>query len=123
MTDASYEEAHRRLRMPTLCKDCVRPLAYPLSARIVELTSILTGKLVKAPRAASARVEVPNGVPGMREVVEANASLNSSPSSGANREAERRSKVHSAEGVSATELFLAFNVAQSNALSIPAHAL
>ena len=35
--DASYEEAQSRLRMSTLCKDCVRQLSYPLPARIVEL--------------------------------------------------------------------------------------
>ena len=34
--DASYEEAQSRLRMSTLCKDCVRELEYPLFARIVE---------------------------------------------------------------------------------------
>ena len=35
--DASYEEAQSRLRMSTLCKDCVRQLSYPLPACIVEL--------------------------------------------------------------------------------------
>ena len=35
--DASYEEAQSRLRMSTLCKECVRKLDYPLPARIVEL--------------------------------------------------------------------------------------
>ena len=89
--NAGYEEAQSRLRMSMLCKDCVRPLAYPLSARIVELTSILTGKLVKAPRAASARVEVPNGVPGVREVVKPNGAFDGSPLSGANGKAERGS--------------------------------
>ena len=74
--DAGYEEAQSRLRMSMLCKDCVRPLAYPLSARIVEL-SILTRKLVKAPCSASTRIKVPNGVPGVRQIVEANGTLNS----------------------------------------------
>ena len=37
LEDASYEEAQSRLRMSTLCKDCVRQLSYPLPARIVEL--------------------------------------------------------------------------------------
>ena len=53
--------------------------------------SILTGELVKAPRAASARVEVPNGVPGVREVVEPNGALDGSPLSGANSETKRAS--------------------------------
>ena len=88
--DAGYEEAQSRLRMSMLCKDCVRPLAYPLSARIVEL-SILTRKLVKAPCPASTRIKVPNGVPGVGEVIKANASLDGSPLSGANGKAERRS--------------------------------
>ena len=35
--DASYEEAQSRLRMSTLCTDCVRQPSYPLHARIVEL--------------------------------------------------------------------------------------
>ena len=35
--DANYEEAQSRLRMSMLCRDCVRPLVYPLSLRIVEL--------------------------------------------------------------------------------------
>ena len=35
--DARYEEAQSRLRMSTLCKDCMRELEYPLFARIVEL--------------------------------------------------------------------------------------
>ena len=35
--DASYEEAQSRLRMSTLCTDCVRQPSYPLPARIVEL--------------------------------------------------------------------------------------
>ena len=34
--DANYEEAQSRLRMSMLCRDCVRPLVYPLSLRIVE---------------------------------------------------------------------------------------
>ncbi len=38
---ASYEEAQSRLRMSTLCRDLVRPLPYPLSARIVELGHLL----------------------------------------------------------------------------------
>ena len=88
--NAGYEEAQSRLRMSMLCKDCVRPLAYPLSARIVEL-SILTRKLVKAPCPASTRIKVPNGVPGVGEVVEPNGALDGSPLSGANGEAERRS--------------------------------
>ena len=35
--DANYEEAQSRLRMSMLCRDCVRPLVYPLFTRIVEL--------------------------------------------------------------------------------------
>ena len=35
--DANYEEAQSRLRMSMLCRDCVRPLMYPLFIRIVEL--------------------------------------------------------------------------------------
>ena len=37
LEDASYEEAQSRLRMSTLCKDCVRKLDYPLPVRIVKL--------------------------------------------------------------------------------------
>ena len=40
-SEASYEEAQSRLRMSTLCKDLVRPLPYPLPARIVELGHLL----------------------------------------------------------------------------------
>ena len=32
--DASYEEAKSRLRMSTLCTDCVRQPSYPLPARM-----------------------------------------------------------------------------------------
>ena len=42
--DANYEEAQSRLRMSMLCKDCVRPLVYPLSLRIVELATIFCPK-------------------------------------------------------------------------------
>ncbi len=37
MEQASYAEAQSRLRLSMLCKDSVRPLAYPLFLRIVEL--------------------------------------------------------------------------------------
>ena len=52
---------------------------------------ILTRELVKAPRAASTRVQVPQGIPGVGEVVEANGTLNGSALSGANGETERGS--------------------------------
>ncbi len=39
--EASYEEAQSRLRLSTLCKACVRPLAYSLFPRIVELAIYL----------------------------------------------------------------------------------
>ncbi len=35
----SYDEAASRLRMSVLCRDCVRPLAYPLFMRILEHAS------------------------------------------------------------------------------------
>ena len=39
--EASYDEAASRLRMSTLCRAMVRPLCYPLQARIVELSHFL----------------------------------------------------------------------------------
>ena len=50
---------------------------------------ILTRELVKAPRAASARVEVPYTVPGVGEIVQTNRALDGSALSGANGETER----------------------------------
>ena len=50
LEDASYEEAQSRLRMSTLCKDCVRQLSYPLPARIVELAFQLKGRLKQSTR-------------------------------------------------------------------------
>ena len=52
---------------------------------------ILTRELVKAPRAASTRVQVPQGIPGVREVVRANGTLDGSALCGADGEAERGS--------------------------------
>ena len=51
--DANYEEAQSRLRMSMLCKDCVRPLMYPLSLRIVELATIFTALKINAKTRAS----------------------------------------------------------------------
>ena len=36
-----YEEAQSRLRLSMTCRDMMRPLTYPLEARIVELASVL----------------------------------------------------------------------------------
>ena len=45
--EASYEEAQSRLRMSMLCKNCVRPLRYPLYPRIVELACQLDAAVVE----------------------------------------------------------------------------
>jgi len=39
--EANYEEAQSKRRMSMLCRDCVRPLAYPLFMHTVELASVL----------------------------------------------------------------------------------
>ena len=54
-------------------------------------TSILTGELVEASRAATARVEVSYTVPGVGEIVQTNRALDGSALSGADRKAEGRS--------------------------------
>ena len=47
--DANYEEAQSRLRMSMLCRDCVRPLMYPLFTRIVEFAVFRTSRAVTSP--------------------------------------------------------------------------
>ena len=36
-SDASYEQAQSRLRLSMTCRENVRPIPYPLEARIVDL--------------------------------------------------------------------------------------
>ena len=50
---AGYQEAQTRLRMSTLCRDTVRPLAYPLWPRIVELAATMS----QTPSEAEATIE------------------------------------------------------------------
>ena len=57
--DASYEEAQSRLRMSTLCKDCVRQRSYPLPARIVELASAQADAASQQPSQAMDRSRSP----------------------------------------------------------------
>ena len=43
--DTNYEEAQSRLRMSMLCRDCVRPLSYPLFICIIELAVAISDDL------------------------------------------------------------------------------
>ena len=53
-------KAQSRLRMSTLCKHCVRPLEYPLPARIVELAQAVATAAPVTPRAKRAVIGYPD---------------------------------------------------------------
>ena len=72
LEDASYEEAQSRLRMSTLCKDCVRKLDYPLPARMAAPCEALVELAISAqadppPAAAHDRTSASHAAPPPRQ--------------------------------------------------------
>ena len=94
-----------------------------MATRAKNQTSILTGELVEASRAATAGVQVSERVPTMRQIVQTNGALDGSALCGADRETECGAQVRFAEAVCANELPLPLDMAQRDVLSIPAHTL